>query len=364
MTKLLILALLALPCWGAWGNGYTYRYTDAIDYTKVGSSTHANFPALYCRTDAALAHTSHGGYATDLNGYDIVLTSDAPGNTRLDHEIERYDHATGEFCVWVREPSVSHLANTLTYIFVGNASVTTSQENITGVWNSNYLGVWHLPNGTTLSALDSTSNAKHGTVVNASAVAGKVDGGAQSSGVTQQITLPANLFSSNVLTLSAWVHFADVASYQGIISIYASDGDSMEIMVDNGTHLFGGNYTNRALSAAGSISVTGYYYVVLTSDGTITQFYINGAPSGTTGTTHFSTFSATGQLLNRGNTAYPMASGSILDEVCLSSIVRSADWILAEYNNQFDPSTFWVGGGTWETYAGTGATRHRGISIR
>ena len=42
-------------------------------------------------------------------------------------------------------------------------------------------GVWHLPNGTSLSASDSTSHQANGTISRGTAVAGEIDGGADLS---------------------------------------------------------------------------------------------------------------------------------------------------------------------------------------
>lgn len=62
-------------------------------------------------------------------------------------------------------------------MYYGHVSIA-NQWNVTGVWDSNFKGVWHLPNGTALTALDSTSNALNGTPtgVNALPVAGKIYG--------------------------------------------------------------------------------------------------------------------------------------------------------------------------------------------
>src|SRR5207302_320806 len=107
-------------------------------------------------------------------------------------------------------PTLSHTADTFMYMYYGNAGAS-DQQNKTAVWDSNYKGVWHLPDGTTLNANDSTSNTVHGTITGASAVAAEVDGGASFNGSTNQINFgnaaaTANLGAQNASTFSFWMN--------------------------------------------------------------------------------------------------------------------------------------------------------------
>ena len=55
----------------------------------------------------------------------------------------------------------------------------------------------------------------------------------------------------------------------------------------------------------------------------------------------YTSLTATGQadIGNNGNDHSQAMSGGSIDEVKISNTVRSADWILTEYNNQNSPST-------------------------
>ncbi|HEX5431489.1 MAG TPA: DUF2341 domain-containing protein, partial [Bryobacteraceae bacterium] len=126
---------------------YAYSRTVVIDHTKVPNSDQANFPLLFSVTDPLLKTVANGGHVTNASGYDIIFTADAAGTQKLNHEIESYDPVTGQFTAWVQAPAVSHSADTVIYLFYGNDSITTSQENKTGVWDSNYKFVQHLSDG-------------------------------------------------------------------------------------------------------------------------------------------------------------------------------------------------------------------------
>src|ERR1700747_1327387 len=167
-----LIAVVLLPARGTTGNGYSYSRAITIDHTKVPNTDQTNFPVLISNTYSYLATTANGGNVTNANGYDITFTSDAAGTSPLAYEQESYSASTGKVSYWVKVPTLSHTTDTVIYMFYGNSSVTTDQSNKTAVWDSNYAGVWHLPNGSTLSASDTTSNANNGTITGATATAG------------------------------------------------------------------------------------------------------------------------------------------------------------------------------------------------
>jgi len=122
---------------------YVISRKITIDNTKVvGTADHTDFPVLISFTDADLRTIANGGNVYNTNGYDIVFTA-SDGTTLLDFDLEKYVATTGEYIVWVRIPTLDYDDDTDIYIHYGNASVTTDQSS-TGVWDTNYQGVWHL----------------------------------------------------------------------------------------------------------------------------------------------------------------------------------------------------------------------------
>ncbi len=146
------------------------------------------------------------GHVTNAYGYDIIFTADAAGTQKLNHEIEAYNSSTGLFTAWVQAPTVSHAADTVIYLFYGNSSVSTSQENRTGVWDSHYEVIQHFPSATTLTANDSTSNGINGTPQNSpTATSGQMGGAVAFVGSSSQdIDLGNNSSLWNGLTSMTW----------------------------------------------------------------------------------------------------------------------------------------------------------------
>ncbi len=188
-----------------WSNGYSSRRTVTIFHTQVPNTDQTNFPMLFSGTYTYLATTANGGGVTNSNGYDIIFTSDAAGTNVLPYERESYNASTGAVLFWVQVPTLSHTTDTVIYLFYGNSSVTTDQSNKNGTWDSSYMGVWHLPNGTTLSANDSTTNANNGTIESTvNARSGVIDGAASFPGSTgDYIRVPSSssLKPTTALTL-------------------------------------------------------------------------------------------------------------------------------------------------------------------
>src|SRR5205085_4696663 len=165
----------AIPTSTPSGNACQRQMT--IDHTKVPSAQ-SNFAVLVSVTDPALKTIVNGGHVANANGYDIGFYADSGGTTKLKWEVEKYNGTTGNLIAWVKIPSVSSTTDTLFYLFYGDPSITTDQSDPVNTWDSNFKAVYHLGNGTTLSATDSTGG-NNGTLVNSpTASAGKINGAA------------------------------------------------------------------------------------------------------------------------------------------------------------------------------------------
>ena len=345
-----------------YSNGYSSRRTITIDHTKVPNTDQTNFPFLFSGTYPYLATTSNGGGVTSASGYDVIFTSDSAGTTGLPFERESYNGSTGAVSFWVQIPTVSHTTDTVIYLFYGNSSVTVDPSSASGTWDTNYKAVWHLPNGTTLTANDSTSGAHNGTLSGSTppaAAAGKIGGGAGLNGSTAFIDVPgsSSLEPSSAITVSAWVKYTTANNYAKIFgrpyrstSNWSAPYLSVDLMQSSGTTgkpalelAFSG--TLYSVTATTALNDGSWHYIVGTYDGSNMKIYEDGqlnAATARTGTIDYSAATlpditlGSRSLYNNGE----FFNGN-LDEIRLSSNARSADWITAEYKNQNSPFTFY-----------------------
>ena len=352
----------ATPGWyNAGANNWTYRKKITLDKSKVsGTSNLSNFPVLISRTDLDFRHTSFGGNVASSSagvtggGGDFVFTS-SDGTTKLDHEIEKYASSSGELWAWVEVPTLSVSADTVLYLYYGGPSTGATNQNKTGVWDTNYVAVWHLkedPGATcsgTQEACDSTSNNNHLDALNMEAGdtrAGKIGRAIDFDGVDEKLQKAVVSTAISNVTLQAWV-FSEAAPGGRSDIIYNGNtaADGYCISVSDGAcgtgeelNVLNANVTCDAVNSTTNLSRNSWKFVTATRDTTTWRLYLDGVliHSGDS-----APFTPTGNTdINNGQ----RIDGSI-DEVRVSNSVRSADWIKTEYNNQNSPRTFAAFGG-------------------
>lgn len=335
----------------AWYNtSWSYRKMITIDYTKVGSGPHTNFPVVISIVDADLSARALA------SGNDILFTS-SDGTTKLNHEIEKYTSGTGTLVAWVQIPSLSSAANTIIFMYYGNGGAA-NQQNVTGTWDSNFKGVWHMNTVFT----DATSNANNGTNTGTAAATGKISGGRSfNKSNPDYITVTGLMGSPTNHTLSAWANLTSVDVNAGDI-LTLGDHTVLRYDVSNGKvngvcQVNGGaSWSTTTSSTNYSTLLSSWHYLVYTFNdaGNSQQVYVDGVADGsatTESTSPYYTGGGTNTFTGtHGNANTGMDCSGTIDEVRVSNSVRSAGWILTEYNNQNSPSTFYSIGGEARTY--------------
>ncbi len=288
----LVLFLVLKPTQSnaAWYSGtggkWNYRKKLTIQANMVsGSSDLTSFPVLVSMTDPDLMGT------VQSTGADILFTS-SDGTTKLDLELEKYTSTTGQLIAWIRIPTLSHTNNTDIYMYYGNAGATSGNtQNATGVWDTNYKGVWHLKEASGATRNDSTGNnnlGDHGTV---GAGNGVIDGDgvfvrSNSNYLDKASSTGLNITSN--LTVEAWGNSNDI-----------TDGTNNLLVSKDGTSSGNGGYSLRApgsnisfrISGTGSDSFTGsggttlnsntwYFFAGVYIPSTSVTVFLNGVQDG------------------------------------------------------------------------------------
>ncbi len=282
------------------------------------------------------------------DGYDLLFTAD-DSITKLSHEIELFDGGSGQLAAWVKVPDLSSSVDTVLYLYYGYPS-SPNQQNPTDVWSADYRAVWHL-NGV---FTDSTSYANHGTNNGTTDTAGQIANARSFNGVDNDITMgtsttlqPADLTFSFWIKRTAaswgsadsplfWAKPPGSAAGNGWYSdIYSPNSTAISLVTD-GMNVF------RVVADIDTFYPQDTWtYVVVAFDSTtdVGSAYRNavsqtltllGTPDSITSTTDIKTLEM-----------YNDMPGDI-DEVHISSTVRSSEWVSTEYNNQSSPSTFYT----------------------
>ena len=314
---------------------YQYRKLITIDHTKLDAtnctSALSNFPVLISRVN----DTDLKNHVTNSNGYDIIFRS-SDDSTPLNHEVEYYGSSSGTLVAWVSIPTLSNSADTSIYMYYGNSAITSATANPNGVWDANFKGVWHLPNGTTLSATDSTSNANNGTASSVTATTGQIDGAGSFNGIgggsNVNVGSKTNLdFTTQPITAEAWINTSDVTKSENPI-FYHADGPNNKIMwgaeINNKNLVItatinGGIWTQYTSTSNGITSNNTWYHVVCVIDLPNQQvtFYVNGSKLGNTvslANNYIVNFTGIPNYIgykNRSLTSYPTFQGTLTKSV-------------------------------------------------
>jgi prepilin-type N-terminal cleavage/methylation domain-containing protein len=324
----------------SWLSGWSYRKKITISNANIGSDL-TNFPAL-------VKITADSNMSQALaTGYDIRF-ADSTGNTLLSYERESWSGGNGSAVTanfWVKVPAISHAAATTIYIYYGNSSAGEGQS-AAGVWDSNYLGVWHMAdNASNKTVVDSTGGDNGTAKANTSTktTTGKVNGALTFNGTSDYVDLGSNVGSfalSNNFTIAAWVNPALDSSDDAIYgNTWNGYGYILRMTSVNKARFMLSRSSNNYNGIDSSVLSSGWHYIVGTWNGTSPKISIDGADNSQTTVTNGTVSSITtnnNTAMGLGGTSDSHYFKGPIDEVRVSNSVRSADWINFEYHNIAD----------------------------
>ena len=330
-------------------NYFNFWKDIVIDNASVsGSGNHLNFPVLISLLDTDLR------YDVQPDGDDIAFSI---SNTWLDHEIElfyqEYSASEAQLVAWVRVPSLSTSVDTVICMYYGNSTMS-SRQNPESVWDSDYEAIYHLHD----DFLDSTINNRGGTNGGSADIAGIIGDGQdfEENDLNDNINIGTWSVSGTEITIQAWVKFESfdlgdariLSKNSGI-----SDGTEHHVWmlgtetvpnrlrgrIKVGTSDF--TETTTVVATSGDLTTGTWYLTTLIYDRPYIRFVLDGIAAGSflwEGNLRVNDWAIT--IGNNPTLDKPL--DAITDEVRISSKARSTDWLLTEYNNQYDPSTFYT----------------------
>jgi parallel beta-helix repeat protein len=310
----------------AWANT---SFDMCMNITIINSSATSmtNFPAFINLTKDANMLPDY----SDLRFFSQPCNN---GGALLAHEVENY---TASYAIiWVGIPTLN-AANTTISVYYKNNTPVSSAANPTAVWNSNYVGVWHMQS---TNPLDSTSNGNNGTGTGVTLNAtGKIDGALNFAGTASSYVNCSNrssLHTDNNLTIQAWVNSGATKVNYGKIA-YKSFTSAGAPFTEYGLGLDSTHTsymfeltTGGAQTILGGTTTAGtgvWEYVVGVYNGSTMMIYVNGTLQNSVAKT--GTINNYGQSLIIGSNGMnlPQSWNGTLDEVEVSNTALSAQWI-------------------------------------
>lgn len=321
---------------------------DVHDFPLLVRLTAEIFPFNEARTD----------------GSDLRFTN--PDNAPMPFEIERWDAEGEQAEIWIKIDTVYGAdSSRAAVMYWGEPAIALERAGgLVFDTTEGFRGVWHLTEevagtGTQNLFKDATGLHNGDDYVSATGQTGIIGAGRTFDGIDDYILVnsPVASYKNGDLSISLWANIGEnggtilskldtsLAWNKGTESFYFGDGtDTHEQSPGvNGTRPSFVGYADSYAIAAEAFSANSWHHLVFTwkwhEDSTgITRYYLDGEEIPLSKDSLFVRIGENqGAVLRIGqpndNESYAFFNGS-MDELRLSSVERSADWIRLSYRNQ------------------------------
>ena len=344
IKKVFAFLFLSVPAFA----GYNYTTPLIVNHGQVGG-IETNFPVLFSTNSVLMSTATAGGHMLNSNGYDLVFSTWSDCHYLLHWDSETVNTTgTAQMNVWVQVPSLSNTTDTVFYACYGNAAITTYQGISSATWN-NYAAVYHLPNGSTLSGVDSSSGGNILTNSGGTATTGVIDGGLNVTSGNGMYS-SAGALNTYPQTMESWVKLQSTSyntesfimgefgnNYYVWYEYYAIHGDLRMVSLNNG-----GGVVYESGWAYPVLDTNWHEITAVFTNATTNQLYFDGVAAtydGNTAGTGTPLVGLTNIIVAGQSPGFGEIAGS-LDESRLYNGALTSDWISTEYNNQSNPSGF------------------------
>ena len=301
----------------------------------AGTETLVDFPALV-RLGPQIEGFSYAQFASP-HGDDLRFT-DAAEVSSVPYEVEEWN-TSGVSTIWVRIPELPPDGTNIC-AFWGDAGLATPPPYTTNgaVWSAGYAGVWHL-SGASTDSVGGIGLADHGS----GAIAGVAGGARDLDGTAAYLEpgLGAGWYGGNqgAMTVSVWANSSvrhdgtvfGAASAEGLLSIRSDLAGRFITWRYHAPGAFDpalsrslGTWDCLAMSLAGGQATPYFNGGAVTAPQAFNPLALSAAP-----------------LLGALNSSGPadFFNGNV-DELRLSTVARSADWLWAEYQTIAEHEAF------------------------
>ncbi|MEI7898982.1 MAG: DUF2341 domain-containing protein [bacterium] len=289
----------------------------------AASAAETNFPVLVRLTSDFFSFSQ-----ARANGGDLRFAT--ANGVFLPYEIEQWDPAGGTAAIWVRVPLITGNASQEIKMYWGSADALNGSCG-SAVFNagSGFASVFHLSDATTDST-GSTAPVNAGTTT----TAGRVGPGrhfAAGQGIACGTGLTNLPYGNNPHSSATWFR-ADAAGTSllgwGLPTGQAMVGLQIASPPTVNVNCWGGG---GGVSGTGTVALSQWIHLAHTYQDGQARLYLNGVLDGTHAGGGMN-IPTPGAMSLGGFGRYSFAGD--LDEVRISSVARSADWVKMEYENQ------------------------------
>jgi hypothetical protein len=326
------------------GSGATAkRKPIVIDKSHVTGALD-NFELYVDLSDADIAA------AARADGHDIYFT-DSNG-AALDFERELW--SGGHLIAWVRLPHLDMSANLTIYVDYGDVTRASSPDPAATF--ANYSAVWHLDDSLSSVAVADTTGGHAGTALGlatSAQMAGQLGGSIAFDGSgNQRISFTNPVTGTGAHTISAWVNQQTVTTISAVVTLGTNATDQARFLYGSyaGNNVGVGLYNDDWTNANQDLKGAGWKLVHWTYEGPNkkSHLFVDGVEimPAKTFAGQANTPAGTGYIGYAPEPSFGNPTGMLgqLDEVRISTTMRTPAWCAAEFANQSSPGTFYAVG--------------------
>ena len=343
---------------GSYGN---YAFSDPItlNTTSLGiTSNLTNFPALLTIQDNNLIISGACAdkvYYPNGPNYDFAFYDPTSG-AECYYQVESYNQTTGTLLVWVQVPTLTFATNKSLVFYYGSETPPTTHNTAfyEKTWASDYQAVYHFTETTyTGSTTDATANGHTGTtngMTSANLVTGEIGNAYLFNGSSTTISNAA-VNISGTFTISAWVKLSAINLDQKVMTNQGAAGSStggykLGVFSTNTAETESGTAIDRGSSPTPPVFTVGaWHYIQGVYSGSTLSTYVDGSQYEILSSTT-NPFSTSQFYIGAGEGGNQYYFNGTIDEVHVSNVAKTSDWIKAEYINQGSPAAFTTVGST------------------
>lgn len=326
---LAVAALVPMVAYAAgswWSNDWKYRKEIGFDLTPTGADIAGTAQDVPVLVRLSLANFSYFN-DTKPDGSDFRLVA-GDDKTPLKFHFEKYDPQSQIALLWVRVPAITGGAKSdKIYAYYGNPDAPSAAD-IPGSYDAQQALVLSFTETTGLpqdaTAYKNNPSASTAELTPASLIAGGVKFNGKES-ISVPATASLRLLPNQGLTASAWVRID--APQQAVVFALTDGAKFLEVDVAGAKVIarvaMGGSPVT--VTSTADLSTSQWHHLALTAASGELTLYVDGVPAGSAPVT-LAEIGGEFTVGAAGGTKY--LTGDI-DEVEVSKVARSAEWIKA-----------------------------------
>ena len=335
MTNKLMLSVILLLAFLTTASAQYQSWRHAGSFTILTTPEGANLPATASENDFPLLVRLDKDWfdfrQAKAKGEDIRFTTS--DGAPLAYEIDDWDTARGTACLWVRIPNIKGAARQELKMFWGRADAQSESSGAAVFNDSNgYLGVWHM-NDPVKDETGTTTAKDTGTTPVAGMIgrARRFDRGKGIHGGENITSYPTG---SSPHTSEAWFK---AEQPNAIVFAWGNEAGQGKVTMrySSPPHVNMECYFSGAdVSGESALAPSRWVQVVHTYKNGDSRLYVNGVLDGVSKTSNAPLAIKSPARMYIGGWYDDYRFVGDIDEVRLSRVTRSADWVKLQYENQ------------------------------